>query len=98
MILRKTILLIALLIVGCEKDTPTAPAPVNICGIKQYSDGTWMMYNCYEDYGEASCIAKADGHSQYHFDYWGDNVTCEEYCEENSGSGAFGGCWINPNP
>ena len=54
-----------------------------------------MMYKCYSDYSESSCIVKADSDSQLHFDYWGDRETCFEYCEDDQGFGAFSGCTIH---
>ena len=69
----KKLLLIALLIVGCEDES------VNICVIKHQITSN-PFYFCYSDISEAVCNASGEKENKY-LKYHGNNYTCEEFCD-----------------
>ena len=82
------LLLIALLIVGCDKET-TAPEPDNICIIETNSSFMQQHFDCYTVADSNICgnIPLYDNQSLYNYyeDTNEHDYTCEHFCEEHSG-------------
>ena len=73
----KKLLLIVLLIVGCDHFFQDE----GICVIK-YTETT--IYNCYPQTTEFQCIADSEKNDSMIIIYWGENYDCNEYCAEET--------------
>ena len=78
----KILLLLALLIVGCNNSTESN---VDICVLKYGAYNT----DCYQDVSEAVCLHKADMDSYRTFFYWGNDYTCAEGCENRKNDAIY---------
>ena len=70
---RYKLLLIILLIVGCEDFFQDE----GICVLK-YTETN--LYKCYPDTPESQCIADSDNNDSIIIRYWGESYDCDEYC------------------
>ena len=69
----KKLLIIALLIVGCD----TYFEPEGICVLINTETNT---NNCYPQRPEAQCKSDAEMSETIHLRYWGESYDCDQYC------------------
>jgi len=75
----KKLLLIALLIIGCDNFFQDE----GICVLKYTETNS---YNCYPQTTESQCITDSEKYDSIIISYWGGNYDCNEFCVEETSS------------